>query len=47
VLDLDVLGNRQEAAVRYGPEEKWKSLPSREALVKASRANRCGLVASR
>jgi hypothetical protein len=38
VLDLDVRGDRQEAAARYRPEENWKPLPSRAALVNVSRA---------
>jgi hypothetical protein len=39
VLDLEEVGGRAEAYLRYGPEENWKPLPSREALVKVSRAN--------
>jgi len=38
VLDLTEAVGQAEAAARYGPEENWKPLPSREALVKVSRA---------
>ena len=42
VLDLTELVGQAEAAGRYGPEENWKPLPSREALVKVSRARSSG-----
>jgi hypothetical protein len=38
VLDLTEPAGQAEAAARYGPEGNWKPLPSREALVKVSRA---------
>lgn len=38
VLDLTEPAGQAEAAARYGPESNWEALPSREALVKVSRA---------
>jgi hypothetical protein len=38
VIDLTEPAGQAEAAARYGPEVNWKPLPSREALVKVSRA---------
>ena len=34
VLDLDVRGDRQEAAARYRPGENWKRLPDWQNRVK-------------
>jgi hypothetical protein len=37
VLDLLEPAGQAEALARYGPEENWKPLPSRDSLVKVSR----------
>jgi conjugative relaxase-like TrwC/TraI family protein len=42
VLDLTEPAGQAEAFARYGPEENWKPLPSREALVKVSKARSVG-----